>query len=76
MNSAKSTKSNAVPALDKLSDIYGRMDAVADMLDVIREECVVDGRICNAVYGVECLVKSIADDINAYRLELKKEATA
>ena len=66
-----SKKSTNPAALDKLSDICGRAAAVYAMLDVIREECVVDGRICNAVSGAEIIAKSISDDLYAFRDEYR-----
>lgn len=57
--------------LDKLSDICGRAAAVYALLDVIREECTVDGRICNAVSGVEGIAKTVADDLYAFRDEYR-----
>lgn len=69
MNEKKTTN----PAmLDKLGDIGGRMDSVYAMLDVIREDCAVDKRICDAIFGVECFVKSITESLDAFRAELEK----
>ena len=66
-------KKSANPALfDKLGDIGGRVDAVYAMLDVIRDECVTDNRICDAIFGVECFVKSITESLNAFEAELEK----
>lgn len=65
------------PALfDKLGDIGGRMDAVYAMLDVIREECTFDGRICDAIFGVECFVQSVTESLDAFRAELDKGMSA
>ncbi|MBQ9618479.1 MAG: hypothetical protein IJR48_08955 [Oscillibacter sp.] len=50
---------------EALRDIRDRIDAVYDLLDVIHEECTSDGRICNAVHGVERLVGGIANDLQA-----------
>ena len=62
--SAKKPATEKVCVADALSDITNRAFA-ADLLDVIHEECAIDGRICNAVFGVEVLVKSIAADLSA-----------
>ena len=68
-------KKSTNPALfDTLGDIGGRMDAVYAMLDVIREECTSDRRICDAIFGVECFVKSVTESLDAFRAELEKEA--
>ena len=63
--SAKKPATEKVCVADALSDITNRAFAAADLLDVIHEECAIDGRIRNAVFGVEVLVKSIADDLSA-----------
>lgn len=68
-------KKTANPAaLDKLCDILGRMDAVSVMLDVIGEQCADDGRVHDAVFGVECLVNAITESLDAFRADFEKEA--